>query len=98
MDLYACGSTLRLSQSYADQAGLLSTAFIYDNALTIIAYLKRPGGIARQSFWAIASSMLKNMIHLRMVAYVRHILPIRLFIQTGPSIWSEIPSISRGAP
>jgi hypothetical protein len=47
MDLYACGSTLRLSQSYADQAGLLSTAFIYDNALTIIAYLKRPGGIAR---------------------------------------------------
>jgi hypothetical protein len=47
MDLYASGSTLRLSQSYADQSGLLSTAFIYDNALTIIAYLKHPAGIAR---------------------------------------------------
>lgn len=47
MDLYAGGSTLRLSQSYSDQSGLLSTAFVYDNALTIIAYLRRPGGIAR---------------------------------------------------
>jgi hypothetical protein len=47
MDAYASGSTLRLSQSYSDQAGLLTTGFTYDNALTIIAYLRRPGGTAR---------------------------------------------------
>jgi hypothetical protein len=47
MDAYAKGSTLRLSQSYSDQAGLLTTAFVYDNALTIIAYLRRPGGLTR---------------------------------------------------
>lgn len=41
MDAYAQGDTLRLSQSYADQQGLLSTGFVYDNALTIIAYLER---------------------------------------------------------
>lgn len=38
MDAYAVGSTLRLSQSYSDQQKLL-TAFVYDNALTIMAYL-----------------------------------------------------------
>jgi hypothetical protein len=39
MDAYAAGNTVRLSQSYADQSGLLSTAFTYDNALSIHAYL-----------------------------------------------------------
>lgn len=38
MDAYATGSTLRLLQSYSDQQNLL-TAFVYDNALTIMAYL-----------------------------------------------------------
>jgi hypothetical protein len=41
MDAYAQGSTLRLIQSYSDQQGLLSTAFTYDNALVINAYLLR---------------------------------------------------------
>lgn len=41
MDRYASGSTLRLAQSYSDQNGLNSTAFTYDNALQIIAYLSR---------------------------------------------------------
>jgi hypothetical protein len=41
MDAYAQGSTLRLVQSYADQQGLLSTAFTYDNAQVIHAYLLR---------------------------------------------------------
>src|SRR5262245_2531963 len=41
MDAYAQGSTLRLIQSYTDQQGLLSTAFTYDNALVIHAYLLR---------------------------------------------------------
>ena len=39
MDAYAAGNTVRLSQSYADQSGLLSTAFTYDNAVSIHAYL-----------------------------------------------------------
>jgi hypothetical protein len=39
MDAYASGSTVRLIQSYADQSGLESTAFTYDNAVSIHAYL-----------------------------------------------------------
>jgi hypothetical protein len=39
MDAYASGSTVRLTQSYSDQSGLLSTAFTYDNAVSIHAYL-----------------------------------------------------------
>ncbi len=44
MDAYAQGSTVRLCQSYADQiAGgtFGSTAFTYDNALLVLAYLAR---------------------------------------------------------
>jgi len=41
MDAYAQGATLRLSQSFSDQQGLLSTAFTYDNAQLIHAYLLR---------------------------------------------------------
>ncbi len=41
MDAYAQGSTLRLVQSYTDQQGLSSTAFTYDNAQVINAYLMR---------------------------------------------------------
>src|ERR1700680_4677559 len=39
MDAYATGSTVRLIQSYADQSGLESTSFTYDNAVSIHAYL-----------------------------------------------------------
>lgn len=38
MDAYATGSTVRLAQSYSDQA-LGATAFTYDNAVAIHAYL-----------------------------------------------------------
>ncbi len=38
MDAYATGSTVRLSQSYSDEA-LGATAFTYDNAVAIHAYL-----------------------------------------------------------
>jgi hypothetical protein len=44
MDAYAQGDTVRLSQSYSDQiAGgqFFSTAFTYDNALLLLAYLTR---------------------------------------------------------
>jgi hypothetical protein len=39
MDAHATGDTVRLTQSYADQSGLESTAFTYDNAVSIHAYL-----------------------------------------------------------
>ncbi len=39
MDAYSTKSTVRLTQSYADQSGLESTAFTYDNAVSIHAYL-----------------------------------------------------------
>jgi hypothetical protein len=41
MDAYASGSTIRLIESYSDQGGLESTAFTYDNAVSIHAYLVR---------------------------------------------------------
>jgi len=41
MDAYATGSTLRLVQSYSDQQGLESSAFTYDQAVVIGAYLVR---------------------------------------------------------
>jgi len=47
MDAYAQGNTVRLVQSYADQiAGgtFFSTAFTYDNALILLAYLARGHG------------------------------------------------------
>ena len=39
MDAFASGDTVRLTQSYSDQNGLQSTAFTYDNAVAIHAYL-----------------------------------------------------------
>ena len=40
MDAYATGATVRLAQSYSDEA-LGATAFTYDNAVAIHAYLAR---------------------------------------------------------
>ena len=45
MDAYATGNTVRLTQSYSDQA-LGATAFTYDNAVSIHAYLLH-GDLAR---------------------------------------------------
>lgn len=42
MDAYAQGNTLRLLQSYNNESGLLTTGFVYDNALAVIAYLSNP--------------------------------------------------------
>jgi hypothetical protein len=44
MDAYAQGATTRLSQSYADEIGLESSAFVYDNAVEIMARLLRGQG------------------------------------------------------
>ncbi|MGA3047148.1 MAG: hypothetical protein ABSD67_11025 [Terracidiphilus sp.] len=43
MDAYATGDTVRLIESYSDQGGLESTAFTYDNAVSIHAYLVHGG-------------------------------------------------------
>ncbi len=43
MDAYATGSTVRLAQSYSDEA-LGATAFTYDNAVSIHAYLASGSG------------------------------------------------------
>jgi hypothetical protein len=42
MDAYAQGDEIRLLQSYNNESGLMTTAFVYDNALAAIAYLSRP--------------------------------------------------------
>src|SRR5258706_173968 len=44
MDAYTQGLTPRLSQSYSDEIGLESTAFVYDNAVEIMARLLRASG------------------------------------------------------
>jgi hypothetical protein len=44
LNAYQTGTTLRLVQSYADQEGLGTTAFTYDNALVILAYLAAETG------------------------------------------------------
>jgi len=44
MDAYAQGATVRLCQSYSDQiagGSFYSTAFVYDNALALLAYFSR---------------------------------------------------------
>ncbi|GAA1818569.1 hypothetical protein GCM10009682_44050 [Luedemannella flava] len=41
-DAYVTGATPRLLQSYNNESGLMTTAFVYDNALAVIAYLSRP--------------------------------------------------------
>jgi hypothetical protein len=41
-DAYFTDATPRLLQSYNNESGLLTTGFVYDNALALIAYLSRP--------------------------------------------------------
>jgi len=62
MDAYAQGNTVRLSQSYADQiAGgqFFSTAFTYDNALVLLAYLVR----GRRSDLSRAMALGNALLH-----------------------------------
>ena len=42
MDAYRPADTPRLLQSYNNESGLMTTAFVYDNALATIAYLAHP--------------------------------------------------------
>ncbi|MCX5063886.1 MULTISPECIES: Tat pathway signal sequence domain protein [unclassified Streptomyces] len=63
MDGYPDHGSIRLAQSYTDQAGLFSTAFTYDNALTILAYLACPGAGARARAVALGDALLYAQAH-----------------------------------
>jgi len=41
-DAYVKGGQARLLQSYNNESGLMTTAFVYDNALAVLAYLANP--------------------------------------------------------
>ena len=62
MDAYANGSTLRLLQSYSDQQKLL-TSFVYDNALTIMAYLASDGADALRRARILRDTLLYAQSH-----------------------------------
>jgi len=66
MDAYAQGSTVRLCQSYSDQiAGgtFFSTAFVYDNALLLLAYLARRTQEDTQRAKVIGNALLYAQRH-----------------------------------
>jgi hypothetical protein len=63
MDAYSDHGSIRLTQSYTDQAGLFSTAFTYDNALAILAHLaaRRPESLGRAT--ALGDALLYAQTH-----------------------------------
>jgi len=63
MDGYPDHGAIRLAQSYTDQAGLFSTAFTYDNALTILAHLARHGRDAHTRAIALGDALLYAQAH-----------------------------------
>ncbi|GGJ82762.1 hypothetical protein GCM10010123_10520 [Pilimelia anulata] len=54
---------LRLPQSYADQMGLHATAFTYDAAIAILAYLTDPGAPARARARLLGDALLYAQEH-----------------------------------
>ena len=62
MDAYASGTTVRLTQSYSDQA-LQATAFTYDNAVTIHAYLARGTADDLQRAAVLGAGLLYAQAH-----------------------------------
>ncbi|MGI5198475.1 Tat pathway signal sequence domain protein [Streptomyces sp. CA-288835] len=63
MDAYPEHGSIRLTQSYADQAGLFSTAFTYDNALTILAHLAVGTGEGRARAVVLGDALLYAQAH-----------------------------------
>ncbi|MFF8193216.1 Tat pathway signal sequence domain protein [Streptomyces bobili] len=63
MDAYPQAGTIRLAQSYTDQAGLFSTAFTYDNALAVLAALasRTADGLSRAM--ALGDALLYAQSH-----------------------------------
>ncbi|ALV31837.1 hypothetical protein [Streptomyces sp. CdTB01] len=63
MDAYPEHGTIRLAQSYTDQAGLFSTAFTYDNALVILALLATGTAEGRSRATALGDALLYAQSH-----------------------------------
>ncbi|MFJ9115144.1 Tat pathway signal sequence domain protein [Streptomyces sp. NPDC102394] len=63
MDAYPEHGTIRLAQSYTDQAGLFSTAFTYDNALVILALLATGTADGRSRATALGDALLYAQAH-----------------------------------
>ncbi len=62
MDAYATGTTVRLAQSYSDEA-LGATAFTYDNAVAIHAYLARGTGETLERAQILGTGLLYAQAH-----------------------------------
>ncbi|TPQ20880.1 Tat pathway signal sequence domain protein [Streptomyces sporangiiformans] len=63
MDAYPDHGSIRLTQSYTDQAGLFSTAFTYDNALAILAHLAARTADGRARAAALGDALLYAQAH-----------------------------------
>jgi hypothetical protein len=63
MDAYPDHGSIRLAQSYTDQAGLFSTAFTYDNALAILAGLASGTADGRSRAVALGAALLYAQAH-----------------------------------
>ncbi|NGO46100.1 Tat pathway signal sequence domain protein [Streptomyces ureilyticus] len=63
MDAYPDHGSIRLTQSYTDQAGLFSTAFTYDNALAILAHLAVGTADGRARAVALGDALLYAQAH-----------------------------------
>ncbi|WP_370261999.1 Tat pathway signal sequence domain protein [Streptomyces sp. V4I8] len=63
MDAYPDHGSIRLAQSYADQAGLFSTAFTYDNALAVLAHLAARTADGRARAVALGDALLYAQEH-----------------------------------
>lgn len=63
MDAYPDHGTIRLAQSYTDQAGLFSTAFTYDNALAVLAHLASRTENGRTRATALGDALLHAQDH-----------------------------------
>ncbi|TLS42112.1 Tat pathway signal sequence domain protein [Streptomyces montanus] len=63
MDSYPDHGSIRLTQSYTDQAGLFSTAFTYDNALAILAHLAARTADGRARAVALGDALLYAQAH-----------------------------------
>lgn len=63
MDAYPEQGSVRLAQSYTDQAGLFSTAFTYDNGLAILALLAVGTSDGRARAAALGDALLYAQTH-----------------------------------
>ncbi|MEU5341444.1 Tat pathway signal sequence domain protein [Streptomyces sp. NPDC020766] len=63
MDAYPDHGSVRLAQSYSDQAGLFSTAFTYDNALAVLAHLAGGTGDGRARAVVLGDALLYAQTH-----------------------------------